>query len=299
MTTQADVEQLLQQVKLATPSDESHASEMLTHFVSIRNAAFEGAGGGLPGTTTALSIPGTLQQLKRGEYPSAAVSLIGMAGDAAAAYSFVVTAGIEAGAFSGVGALAASGVVAEMLGAAAGPATLAATVLIETFSIPADTTENVRKLYFLADASGILTSWVFNIPEINPHARLLHQARTGGFARTDISGTCRTAHERVQHLWRRAYQGRPQARQAARASVGDSWERFWQQIGAAMESRLQPMPRRSGAAWVDNQINLSNGNLRRTARAAAQQAAAARRRQAQGGYWFRTPEGMELFMPDP
>lgn len=299
MATQSNVEQLLRRVPLATPADESHATDMLNMFVSLRNAAFEGANASLPGTTSALSIPALLQQLRDGQYPSAAVSLVGFAGDAAAAYSFVVSAGIEAGAFSGTGALASSGVAAGMLGEAAGPAALAATVLIETFSIPADTTENLRKLYFISDASGILTSWVFDVPEINPHARLLQQARTGGFARTDISGICRMAHERVQHLWRRNYQGNTQSRRAARSSAGDSWQRFWRQIGTALEARLQPVPRRVGAAWVENQITLSDRHLRRATQDAAQRAAAAQRRRAQGGYWFRTPEGLELFMPDP
>jgi hypothetical protein len=298
VSTQRDVEQLLRRIPLSTPAEESHASDMLQTFVSLRNAAFEGGGFTIPGTTTALSIPALIQQLHEGNYPDVAVTLIGVAGDAASAFGLLVTAGTEMGAIAGTGALASSGVVAGMIGDAAGPAAIAASVLVATFRIPSDVNENNKKLYFITDASGILASWIFNLPHINPHARLTARARRGGYFRVDVSDACRLAHQRVQGVWRSTYQGNAGAVRTAQASAGNSWERYWRQVGSALEHRLVPLPHRVGAMWVDGEIEDAHRRMRQAASDASDRRLAARLRREAGGYWFRTPEGIDLFMPD-
>lgn len=298
MSTQRDVEQLLRRIPLSTPAEESRAGDMLQTFVSLRNAAFEGGGITIPGTATALSIPVLIQQLREGNYADVAVTLISVAGDAAAAFEFLVTAGIEAGAIAGTGALATTGVVAGMLGEVAGPAALAASVLVATFRIPSDVNENNKKLYFITDASGILASWIFNLPYINPHVRLTSRARRGGYFRADVSAACLLAHQRVQGLWRRTYQGNAGAVRAAQASAGNSWERYWRQVGSALEHGLVPLPHRVGTMWVDGEIGDAHRRMRQAASDASDRRLQARLRRAAGGYWFRTPEGIDLFMPD-
>lgn len=298
MTTRADVEQLLRRIPLSTPSDESNATTLIQTFVSLRNASAEGGGYSIPGTTTAFSIPALISQLRDHNYVDVAVTLIGIAGDAASAFGFLVSAGQTLGAIAGVGTMASAGVIATSIGEASGPAGLAASVLVATFRIPGDVNENNKKLFFITDASGILTSWIFNLPHINPHGRLTAAARRGGYMHADVSEGCRLAHERVDALWRSTYSGHASAIATARSSAGNSWERFWRQLGTALEQQLEPLPHGMGAAWVDGEI----ANVRSRARAAEHAAAEARfqagLRRAAGGYWFRTPEGVDLFMPD-
>ncbi len=296
--TQRDIEQVLADIPLSTPQDESHASDMLQIFISLRNSAFEGAGVPVPGLGIPFSIPVLINQLKEGNYPDVAITLMSIGGDAAGAFSFLVTAGTEAGAIAGTSALASAGVVAGMVAEAAGPVAIAAAVLVATFRIPGDVSENNSKLFFIADTSGILASWMFNMPEISPHARLMRQARHGGYYRTDISEQCRLAHRRVEVLWRSHYQGNTAARRAAKRSANDSWEQYWLQIGRALDVRLSPFPAGIGASMVRREINESNRRIRRAAQAARQRQLQQQRRRAAGGYWFRTPDGLDIFMPD-
>ena len=305
MPNQRDIEQLLRGMPLATPADESAASDMLQIFISLRNAALEGAETGIanseirmPGVTTAFSIPALIQQMKEGNYWDVAVTLIGVVGDAAGAFSFLVTAGTEAGAIAGTSAMASAGVVSGLVAEAAGPAAIAAMVLLETFRIPSNVSENNGKLFYLSDASGILTSWIFDMPEISPHARLLRRSRTGGYARTDISQQCRLAHQRVHELWRSRYQGNSSAQRQAKESAGNNWEQFWLQVGGAMEQRLAPAPTGVGVSWIRRLIRETNNRIRRTASDSEQHRLRERQRRAAGGYWFRTSDGLELFMPD-
>jgi hypothetical protein len=298
MATRQDVERLLRDIPLSTPADQSAAEQTLNIFVSLRNSAFEGGGISMPGTMTVFSVPALIGQMREGNYLDASMTLVTIAGDAAGAFSFLVTAGIEAGAIAGVGAMSSAGVVAGLAAEAAGPAVLAAAVLIETFRIPASVSENNAKLYFISDASGILTSWMFNMPEINPHSRLLARSRTGGYCRTDVSEHCRNAHERVRVLWQRTYQGNADSQRAARASARDSWEAYWTQVGAALERSLRPSPTGVGAAWIRSLISEANRSARRRTSDAAMREFEARQRRAAGGYWFRSADGVELFMPD-
>lgn len=298
MSTQQDVERLLRDIPLSTPADESAAGEMFSIFLSLRNAAFEGGGVPLPGVATVLNAPALIRQMREGNYADAAITLISVAGDAAGACSFLVTAGIEAGAIAGVGALSSVGVVAGMVGEAAGPAAIAAVVLVETFRIPASVSENNAKLYYLSDASGILTSWMFNMPEINPHNQLLARARTGGYNRTDVSEHCRNAHSRVQDLWRRSYQGNESARRMARAAANDNWETYWLQLGRALQGRLRPSPSGVGEAWVRSLISEANRSARRRSSDAAMRRFESGLRRSAGGEWIRTSDGLDLFIPD-
>lgn len=297
MANQRDIEQLLRNIPLSSPADVSAAETMFNVFLALRNAAFEGGGVSVPGTATVFSVPALISQMREGNYPDVAVTLISVIGDAAGAYSFLISAGTEAGAIAGVGATASSGVIAGMVGEAAGPAAIAAAVIVETFRIPSGASENLAKLYYITDASGILTSWMFNMPEINPHERLSRDARRGGYCGVDISEHCRTAHARVQELWRRNYQGNPEARQRARASAQNDWQRYWIHVGTALEGRLSPVPRGTGVSWVRNQIRQANQRAERARNEARNQAMQARNRQAAGGYWLRV-DGNDVFMPD-
>ncbi len=299
MTTRTDVEELLRRIPLETGSDESAAVTMLQMFNALRTAAFEGGGISLPPVMTPFVIPDLIRQMRAGDYHTAAVTLIGVAGDAASAFGFLVTVGTELGAFPAAGAMSSAGVVASAFGEVAGPAALAAAVLVATFRVPIDVNENNKKLYFIADTSGILTSWIFNLPNINPHARLTARASRGGYCRTDVSEGCRLAHERVHQLWQTTYRGHATAVRAAQASAGNSWERYWRQVGTALENRLAPLPHGVGMGWVNAEIQDANRRTRATAHAAEAARLAAARRRADGGYWFRSPEGLDLFMPDP
>ncbi len=299
MTTRTDVEHLLRQIPLSTPGDESHAGDILQTFVGLRNAAFdgielEGRSLSIPGTTTALSIPALIDQLRARNYVDVALTLIGVAGDAASAFAFLVDAGITLEAVGVTGGLASAGIVASAIGEAAGPAGLAAAVLVGTLRIPSDVNENNKKLFFITDASGILASWIFNLPHINPHGRLTASARRGGYFSADVSEGCRLAHDRVQDLWMHSYRGNASAVKAAQTAAGNSWERCWRQHGAALEQRLVPLPHGMGAGWVDAQILVAR---RRALAAAHRPLSAAALRRAAGGNWFRTPEGVELFIP--
>ncbi len=298
MPTQRDIEQLLRNVPLATQADESRAADMLQIFIDLRNAAFSGVGLEVPGMNSLFSIPALINDMKAGNYTDVALTLIGVGGDAAGAFSFLVTAATEAGAIAGTSALASAGVVAGFVAEAAGPASIAAATLVATFRIPSTVSENNSKLYFLSDASGILTSWMFNMPEISPHTRLTRQARTGGYARTDVSDQCRLAHQRVHQLWTSNYQGNAAAQRQAKESAGNDWQRYWLQVGGAMEQRLRPSPTGLGQSWIRRIIRDLNASARRRAFEAGQRRLAQRQRAAAGGYWFRCPDGVELFMPD-
>ena len=303
MTTQSDVEELLRQIPLSTPADESRATDLLSIAISLRNAAFEGAGISSPIPASALNIPGLIGQMQAGEYTDAALTLMGIFGDAAGAYSFIVSAGIEAGAFAGTGALASSAVVTGMVAEAAGPALIGIAVLVETLRIPANASENLAKLYYLSDASGILTSWIFDMPEMNPHNILTRRARHGGYNRTDISQHCVNAHQRVHQLWQRNYRGNPGAQRAAQASASNNWETYWINTARALEARLQPFPRGSGVgvSWVRRLIRETNSRISRDRRAAEARRRREELRRAEGGVWVRVQVvgGYEdMFIPD-
>jgi hypothetical protein len=242
---------------------------MLQMFFTLRTAAFEGGGIPMPPVTTAFAIPELIQQMREEDYGGAAVTLIGVAGDAASAFGFLMTAAAELGTIPALGGMASAGIVATALGEAAGPAAIAVSVLVATFAVPRDVNENNKKLYFIADASGILASWVFNLPNINPHALLTARARRGGYFSADVTEGCRLAHERVHQLWQTNYQGNASAVRSAQASAGN---------GDTIAATRPPPP---------------------TAHAAESARLAASRRRAAGGYWFRTEDGLELFMPDP
>lgn len=302
MTTQRDVEQLLRQIPLSTPGEVSRATDLLSMAISLRNAAFEGAGVPVP-VTAVVGIPGLIDQMRQGQYADAALSLMGMFGDAAGAYSFIVSAGVEMGAFAGTGALASSAVVAGMVAEAAGPAVLGITVLVETLRIPANASENLAKLYYLSDASGILTSWIFDMPEINPHNILMHRARQGGYNRRDISQHCVNAHQRVHQLWNGNYRGDPGAQRAAQASASNNWETYWMNTARALEARLQPFPRRCGigVSWVRNLIRETNARISRGRRDAETRRRREELRRAEGGVWVRVEVAggsQEMFIPD-
>lgn len=299
MSTQRDVEQLLRSIPLATPTDESKAVEMFQCFNDVRDAAFEGAHIEAPGLATYFSIPMLINKLRERQYADVAVALISVAGDAASALSFIVTAGVEAEVIGVTSALGLAGAAAGMVGEAAGPAALAANVLVATVRIPSDVTANNSKLYFLSDASGILTSWMFNMPEVNPHTRLTRNARTGGYLRTDVSEQCRLAHQKVHQLWRSYYQGNQSAQRQEKQSAGDNWERYWLQLGAALAQKLAPRPTGVGTLWIQGLINDANARIRQAASDGSMRAFEQRQRRADGGYWLRTSGGIELFVPDP
>lgn len=297
MGTRRDIEELLRRIPLSTPAEVNAAQLTLETVLGMVNAAVEGSGARLPGIS-AVNVQALMRQLQAGNYADVAVAMITVVGDAAGAFSFLTSAAVEAGAISSLSAVGGASVVGGMLSGASGPAAIAATVLLETFRIPASVSENNAKLFFIADASGILTSWMFNLPEINPHNDLLRRARTGGYGRTDISEHCIAAHSRVNALWRRNYQGNSAAIMAARAGAGNNWERYWLDVGQALEQMLGPRPSGVGTAMVRGVISDARLAARRAASDASRRAERARIRREAGGEWVRSPDGIELFIPD-
>lgn len=293
-----DIAEVLRGIPLDNTVQESHAQDMFNIFVSLRNAAFDGAGISIPGFAVAGGIPGLVQSMKNDDYWGVAGALVGMAGDAAGAYSFIVTAGIEAGAISGTGAVASSGVVTGMLGEAAGPLGIAISVAAGVYNIPSDASANLGKMYFVADASGIFASWVFNMPEISPHSRLTRQARHGGYMRADISSHTRQAHDAIHNLWAQRYRGNRSAIQQARRVADGRWQSFWQAMANGLDARLRPFPSGSGASMARRLIRETEGQLHQRDRAARQQELIARQRRLAGGVWVTTQDGIELFIPD-
>ena len=82
MPNQRDIEQLLRNIPIETTGRQNTATDILTTFVALRNAAFEGieyAGQriAIPGTTTAFSIPSLISDWRDGKFPEVAVTLIG------------------------------------------------------------------------------------------------------------------------------------------------------------------------------------------------------------------------------
>jgi hypothetical protein len=295
--TRQDIVQLLRNIPLNTPQDEFKLSDTISKYIDLRNSVFDGAGISVPGMGLAFSIPGLIDQLRQGNYTDVAITLISIAGDVSGAFSFLVTAGIEAGTISGISATASAGVVSGMIAEAAGPMAVAIGVLVAIYQIPGDVSDNHSKLFYIADASGILTSWMFNIPEINPHSRLILEARTAGYLGADISESCRLARRKVNQLWRSRYQGNSSAILTERQAAANNWEQYWLKIARGINQGLRPYPRTVGISMVRRIINETRRRIRRTERIEQERQRRERQRRANGGHWIRTPEGYDFFIP--
>jgi hypothetical protein len=300
VVTRAQLEELLQRLPVSTPEDQEVTTTALQTFITVRNEAIESTSGlrALSLAGASFSIPVLIQQLQAEDYADAAQTLIGMMGEVATAYSVLMEAAVGAGAVSGTSAAASSGVVAGMLGEAAGPAGIAIATLVAVARIPGDVSANQWKIFYIADVSGILTSWLFNRPEISPHDQLMRRSRTAGYMRTNISGACREAHRHAHRFWVNQYQNNLHNRRNARSASGGEWSQYWQLLAQALDASLQPAPTGVGAAMVRGLINSTRRDIRDRQRQQRNRQAAARTRAAQGGQWIRTPDGLELFIPD-
>ncbi|MEE4639253.1 MAG: hypothetical protein V2J42_11000 [Wenzhouxiangella sp.] len=294
MTTRSDVERLLRDLPIETPEEVSAAESLLATALTIVNGALGGAQTSFRVMNPIADARNLVQQMQQGRYGDASVTLISMVGSAADVVVMLVKCSPRAGVVTGLSASSSAGVVGGMLSEAAGPAAIAAATMFEVGMIPVNVDENFRKLYFIADASGILTSWMFNLPQISPHQRLLQRARTGGYHRSNVSDACELAHRQVHRLWQRSYLGNAQARRSARRGAQDSWQTFWRQSAAGLSNRLRPVPLNAGLGWANDAISHAQRQARQQRSDAAMQSFQQRMRRAQGGVYLS--DG--LFWPD-
>lgn len=298
--TQADIQRLLQGIPVSTPEEVNAASQTLQMFIDLRNAAFEGTGVNMmPVVGLAFSVPQLIQQLQRGQYVDAAQTLVSVGGNAAATFSVLVTAAVEMGTItSATAGIAQAGVVTGLIGEAAGPASLGIATLVATFRIPIAANENQWKLFYIADVSGILTSWLFARRDLSPHADLMQRARTGGYCRADVSDACRLAHRRAHECWVRNFQESQANRRAARSAVGNNWDQYWLQLAGTLDRSLAPFPSGIGRSFAQNLIQETQRRARQATRRAEERQRATAARAAARGVWVRTDDGLELFLPD-
>lgn len=209
--------------------------------------------------------------------------------------SILTSAAVELEAISVTSGAAQAGVILGELGAAAPMLALSVAILIAVASIPSDVNQNLWKIFYIADVSGILASWIFNDDTISPHSQLLAEARHGGYFGTDLSDSVGTARLKATEVWRSQFADNPGRVQETREAVGDDYRVFWRALGGMLESRLQPTPNGIG---VSNINRLIHGVSRR--REERREREEARRREEDlwryGGV-ITTPDGLELVLP--
>ncbi|ODR80590.1 hypothetical protein BG842_03985 [Haladaptatus sp. W1] len=277
---------------------------MTSLILSIRGGVGEGlAGTSVPVVGAPFTAESLIQKLEQEQYEDAASDLVALAGDAATVFSLLITTGIEMGAItSATSALAQAGVVSSFFAEAAGPAAIAVATMVGVLSIPGDANENLWKIFFIVDFSGILTSWIFNDNTISPHSRLLSEARTFGTdltrgvrsaRRNDLTGAVRSARRKAEEVWRDQFQDRPERIQQARRSVGNDYRVYWRLLGALLESHLQPDPTGIASVRIDDLINWVRQRRKERQQNARQREESVWRR----GGTIRTREGLELTIP--
>ncbi|WP_139136175.1 hypothetical protein [Haladaptatus sp. W1] len=300
-----ELESLLRELPVATPEERSASKAAVTSLIlSIRGGVGEGlAGTSVPVVGAPFTAESLIQKLEQEQYEDAASDLVALAGDAATVFSLLITTGIEMGAItSATSALAQAGVVSSFFAEAAGPAAIAVATMVGVLSIPGDANENLWKIFFIVDFSGILTSWIFNDNTISPHSRLLSEARTFGTdltrgvrsaRRNDLTGAVRSARRKAEEVWRDQFQDRPERIQQARRSVGNDYRVYWRLLGALLESHLQPDPTGIASVRIDDLINWVRQRRKERQQNARQREESVWRR----GGTIRTREGLELTIP--
>lgn len=280
---------LLEQIPVETPQQVNAAENMFSHVITIASDVASNAGetasqgavasGSLGLLASPLNVHSLIQVMQSGHYEEAATPIIALIGDTAMAVHVLTEAAISMGAISSTSGLASIGNIAGMMGGATFAFTVSAQIMIEVFSIPGDANENLWKIFFLADASGILTAWIFNDDSISPHQRLRPELRNGGLWDEDLTGALDAAHQRAHTLWQEEFHEQPEKIRQARQSANDNPEVFWRMMGAQMEQALRPTPNGIGVAIINDLIHDANDareRLRRQERA--------RRRQPRGNY---------------
>ncbi|NLG20742.1 MAG: hypothetical protein GX555_04820 [Actinomycetales bacterium] len=292
---------LLTDLPVDTPEQVSRAETVFGHVLTVLEGGASGATSGptpIPLAAAPFNAAALVQALREGEVDKVVTAILPVVGDAALATQLITEAGVTLGAFSVEGGLSTSAVVATTAGAVAeiaGPAALAVAVMVGVFSIPSDVNEDRRKIWYIGDVSGILTSWIWADPTISPHEQLSREAPTAGFFDTDLSDAVRAARVNAERVWAEQFQGRPERIRATRDQVGDDYQVFWRALGTELESQLQPSA--DGSA-VSNINRLIRGvALRRRQRRREQEQADREERFRLYGGTIVTEDGFILQVP--
>ncbi len=200
---------------------------------------------------------------------------------------------MELGAISGAtSGIAQAGTILGLAGEAVGPLLIGVQTLIGVAGIPSDVNENLWKIYYIADVSGILTSWMFSDPTFSPHSQLHAEAQNGGYFGADLTGALREAHQKAHELWQSSYREHPERVRQARQAAGGDYQNYWRALGNILEERLHPRPSGVATARIDDLIH-GIQRRREEHRRRQQQEKAIRR----NGGIIRTPDGHEFFIP--
>lgn len=248
---------LLRKLPVSTPKEKEMAKEFLKRFLSTRNTALESVAGKIPPVAgTILNVDSLIKQLENKEYDQAATSILSLGGNIAATVNWFSTVASEMGIIiEATSAAGQIGTVAGFIAEAAPLAGVALSVLIETAKIPSDVTENMGKIYYITDVSGILTSWIFNDPTISPHAQLMIEAKTGGYHKTDITDYVKKAHQTANAIWQKYFKGHPERVKHARQEVGGNYQACWKLLGNSLESKLHPKPNGAAMGMIIARLN--------------------------------------------
>lgn len=269
---QADqLQAMLRNIPVETPEQVSAAEKMFGNLLTVADGVAQGATGRatpIPLVAAPRNVTALVQALQQEQYDQVIASILPVIGDVALATQLVTEAALTAGIFeagAGLSTAAMTATTAGLVAEAASPAALGLAVLVGTFMIPVEANENLAKIFFIGDLSGILTSWLWNDPTINPHAQVTDEASTEG-----VGAAASAAHAKAREVWAAQFRDRPERIRATRASVGEDYQVFWRTLGRALEEQLRPFP--DGSA-VSNINRLMRGvRLRRRERQQAEEA---------------------------
>lgn len=214
----------------------------------------------LPSVTLPLNAFQLARQLKKGDYKSVAATLISLTGDVATATSFLTKAALRAGALSSTSKLALASRFLAGLGAAAPLINIAVSIAIATLSIPLEADANVRKAFYIANFSGILTSWIFNDKTISPHSRLIAEAKydkSNSLSRDLLEGL-NEAHQAVHRLWQQEFSKKPESIRQFRQAFYNDPIICWLSIGQLLENRMKPRPLGYATSFIKSLLNEYN-----------------------------------------
>lgn len=239
------LEDFVRSLPMSTPEDKDVSFMLIQSLVQFKGDFIDAAAGGntlLPAVGAPFNATQVVYQLTEGNYSDAANSMVALVGDAATALSALSAAAMNAGAINSLSTLAQLGQVAGMLAGAFPLITIAKNTLTGFLSIISDTNENFGQAYFIVDASGILTSWLFNDKSISPHAKLLPEVKEFGLYGADLSEYLISAHQSVDQFWKQNLSGNPELVKQIRAIFGNDYREVWLFLGTSMQNQLQPRP---------------------------------------------------------
>ncbi|MEZ4589764.1 MAG: DUF4157 domain-containing protein [Chloroflexota bacterium] len=203
----------------------------------------------------AVNVPIIIKKISDGEYFSAAKSLISLAGSASVALSKVMIA-MRVGMSSSMGALSTSamtGPMLGMLGELAGPIAMTLAVGYGIYDIPNNVNSEIGKWFYVADLSGLLTSWIFAVPSISPHQHLIDKAKDDYhsdlfyyeefgvlFNRSALQTkleSLRKARLDSERAWKKEIKSTPGLQRAIRKIHEDNPVHFWLEFAEQLENR--------------------------------------------------------------